>query len=65
MTTKTNDRKKDGAITTIAKKTLGLETLEQQWSDRLDIREFGVWQIKEALGAAYEAGRTAATGAKR
>ena len=40
----------------IAKKKLGLDTLETRNSDSLDFRELPVWQLKEALEAAFEAG---------
>jgi uncharacterized protein DUF6900 len=40
----------------VAQKKLGLNTLETQDSDRLDFHELSVWQLKEALEAAYEAG---------
>ncbi len=44
-------------ITEIAIKTLGVETLETRNSDRLDFSEVAVWAIKDALEAAYLAGR--------
>lgn len=43
----------------IAKQSLGLETLETRKSDSLDFHDLAVWQIREALQQAYEAGRTA------
>lgn len=43
-------------ITEIARKVLGLETLEPRGSDRLDFHELSVWQIRKALEAAYRAG---------
>jgi Family of unknown function (DUF6900) len=39
---------------------LGIVTLDTRNSDRLDFREVAVWQIEEALEAAYEAGKQAA-----
>jgi uncharacterized protein DUF6900 len=39
---------------------LGFDTLEIRKSDRLDFREVAVWQVREALEAAYEAGKRAA-----
>ncbi len=39
---------------------LGFGILETRNSDRLDFREVAVWQVREALEAAYEAGRQAA-----
>jgi hypothetical protein len=50
----------ESAITHIARTTLGLETLETRRSDRLDFHDLAVWQIKQALQAAYEAGRASA-----
>jgi hypothetical protein len=38
---------------------LGFDTLETRNCDSLDFREVAVWQIKEALEAAYEAGKKA------
>ena len=40
----------------IALKKLGLETLEQRYSDELDFHEHAVWTIRAALEAAYAAG---------
>ena len=40
----------------IAATVLSLETLEARNRDRLDFHELAVWQIKEALEAAYLAG---------
>lgn len=42
----------------IAQEKLGVDTLEQRWSDSLDFYDLSVWQIKAALVAAYEAGKT-------
>jgi hypothetical protein len=47
----------ESTITHIARTTLGLETLETRRSDGLDFHDLAVWQIKQALQAAYEAGR--------
>jgi hypothetical protein len=44
-------------IDEIGKRHLRLETVETRNSDRLDFSVQAVWQIKEALEAAYEAGR--------
>lgn len=43
----------------IAKEILDIETLETRNSDSLDFHEVAVWQIREALAAAFEAGRNA------
>ena len=40
----------------IALKRLGLEPLEQRYSDELDFHEHAVWTIRAALEAAYAAG---------
>ena len=50
----------DACLTEIARTTLGLETLETRRSDGLDFHDLAVWQIKQALQAAYEAGRASA-----
>lgn len=39
---------------------LGFDSLETRNSDRLDFREVAVWQVHEALEAAYAAGVQAA-----
>lgn len=44
-------------IEIIAKKILGIQTLDTRYSDRLDFYDIAVWQIKEALEKAYEAGK--------
>jgi len=41
----------------IAKTILRIPTLAERRSDSLDFHELGVWQIKKALKAAYEAGQ--------
>jgi hypothetical protein len=40
----------------IAKKYLGLDTLETQHRDNLDFKEQAIWNIKKALKAAIESG---------
>ena len=47
----------DETLAEIAKAHLDLDTLETQNSDSLDFHELSVWQIKEALEAAYMAGK--------
>lgn len=47
-------------LTAIAREHLGIATLEAQRSDALDFHELGVWQIRAALEAAYQAGAGAA-----
>jgi hypothetical protein len=46
-------------IERIAREILGLDTLEVRNRDRLDFHELGVCQIRDALDAAFEAGRKA------
>ena len=46
-------------IKEIARNRLFLETLESRDSDILDFHSLPVWQIKEALTEAYEAGQQA------
>ena len=41
----------------IAKTILRIPTLAERRCDGLDFHELGVWQIKQALRAAYDAGR--------
>lgn len=48
---------KSSILHDIATKVLGLETLETRKSDSLDFHDLAVWQIREALEAAYAAGR--------
>lgn len=43
-------------IARIARECFNCKTLETQNSDRLDFSNVAVWQIKEALHAAYAAG---------
>jgi hypothetical protein len=50
----------DARLEQIARTTLGLETLETRRSDGLDFHDLAVWQIKQALQAAYDAGRASA-----
>ena len=47
------------AIERIARQHLRFTTLEARNIDSLDFREVAVWQVREALLAAYEAGRGA------
>jgi len=56
----TEAQKRQEAIEAIAKKHLHIKTLETRNSDSLDFHDLGVWSIKAALLAAYEAGRKAA-----
>ncbi len=48
----------------IARVHLDIDTLERRNRDRLDFHEVAVWTIREALEAAYEAGRRSARRAR-
>jgi hypothetical protein len=50
---------RDAVIATIAQVHLGLETLESQHLDNLDFKDHACWAIRDALRAAFEAGRKA------
>ena len=52
-----NDQEIMALFELIAQKHLGVETLEEQKSDALDFHEVAVWQIREALEAAFAAGQ--------
>lgn len=47
----------DQVLTAIASKQLDIPSLERRWSDSLDFHEVSAWGVKEALKAAFEAGR--------
>ncbi len=47
----------DGTLEAIANEHLFIETLETRKSDSLDFHEVSVWGVKEALEAAYQAGK--------
>ncbi len=49
----------DHALEQIAREVLFVETLETRNSDGLDFHDVAVWQIKEALKRAFEAGQQA------
>lgn len=51
----TTDR--DAVIASIAKAHLGLETLESRHQDRLDFQDHSCMAIRDALRAAFDAGR--------
>lgn len=48
---------RDKTLAEIAAKYLHLETLETRNRGCLDFHDMGVWSIRQALEAAYEAGR--------
>ena len=56
-----NTTQLDSILNQIAQKHLDIETLETRHSDRLDFHDVAVWGIKEALQAAFEAGKQSAT----
>ncbi|HAI12369.1 MAG TPA: hypothetical protein DCM28_11740 [Phycisphaerales bacterium] len=58
-TTKRMQAYQDATINEIAQRILGIDTLETRKSDSLDFHEVAIWNIKEALEAAFEAGRKA------
>ncbi len=53
-------RTREEEIASIARRILKIKTLETQNSDSLDFHDLAVWTIREALDAAYEAGRRSA-----
>jgi len=53
-------KRMNAAIQKIAREILNLETLETRRSDSLDFHDMSVWAIREALEAAYNAGKDAA-----
>lgn len=56
-----NTDERSAAIRQIASRVLRVPTLEARNSDRLDFHEVGIWQLREALETAYDAGFRAAT----
>ncbi|WP_338869454.1 DUF6900 domain-containing protein [Myxococcus stipitatus] len=51
----------EATLERIARETLNVETLATQDSDSLDFHDVAVWQLKDALEAAYQAGLSAAS----
>ena len=51
---------KDELLAEIARGYLKIETLDEQHSDRADFHQVAVWNLKDALRAAYDAGRKSA-----
>jgi hypothetical protein len=58
-TTKRKQAYKDATVNEIAQRILNIDTLQTRKSDSLDFHDCAVWSIKEALEAAFEAGRKA------
>ena len=54
-----NTQARDQLLQRIAAEHLFIETLETRNSDRLDFYDVSVWGIRQALIAAFEAGRLA------
>jgi sulfate adenylyltransferase subunit 1 (EFTu-like GTPase family) len=57
--TKRTQAYKDATVNEIAQRILDIDTLQTRNNDSLDFHEVAVWTIKEALEAAFEAGRKA------
>lgn len=55
----------DAILTEIARRTLGMVTLEARKVDALDFHEVAVWSVKAALIAAYQAGECAGRAASK
>ena len=53
------------ALLKIAREVLNLETLETRRSDGLDFSDQAVWQLKEALEAAFNAGKASVKPSKK
>lgn len=60
--TKTTQAAPLTTLEAIAQRHLNLDTLETRNSDSLDFKDQAVWQIREALAAAFAAGVAAAKG---
>ncbi len=48
--------KVDALLTQIAQRILRIETLESRRRDSLDFHDVSVWELRDALEAAYNAG---------
>jgi hypothetical protein len=46
----------DTVLTLIARKHLGIDTLQTRHADSLDFHDVAVWCLKDALEAAFKAG---------
>jgi hypothetical protein len=49
----------EALLAALAQRHLGIETLAIRNSDSLDFHDVAVWAIRDALEAAYQAGRNA------
>ena len=52
-----DDATLDAGMAVLAQAHLGIETLTERKMDALDFHEVGVWQVMDALRAAYALGR--------
>ncbi len=52
-----DDATLDAGMAVLAQVHLGIETLKERRMDSLDFHEVGVWQVKDALRAAFLLGR--------
>jgi hypothetical protein len=62
MTKKTTHNQaadREAVFEAIAREHLRIETLKERKSDSLDFHEVAVWALRDALAAAFEAGRKA------
>lgn len=57
MNAKNQTTSRDESLEQIAARDLHIERLDTQNSDALDFHECAVWALKQALEAAYAAGR--------
>lgn len=59
--TKPNDTNSapEGLLAELARRHLGIETLATRNRDSLDFHDVAVWAIRDALEAAWQAGRDA------
>jgi len=55
----TNQQARESIMERIANEKLRVPTLRTQRSDNLDFHEVAVWELRAALEAAFEAGRSA------
>ncbi len=55
----TNQQTRESILERIANDKLRVPTLRTQRSDNLDFHEVAVWELRAALEAAFEAGRSA------
>lgn len=56
---------KHAVLLRIAREELGVPTLTTRNSDALDFHDVAVWSLRNALAAAYDAGRRAGARPKR